>query len=106
MPHPPGTRGRQSAQSWTSFLHNHASAVLACDFFLVVTATFQRLYVFVLLDVATRRVVHWNVTTGIPAEPTRRATQTGHRLRSGHRVVADPRLGGLHHDYRLEPLAA
>jgi putative transposase len=45
MPHPPGTRGRQSAQSWTSFLHNHASAVLACDFFLVVTATFQRLYV-------------------------------------------------------------
>jgi hypothetical protein len=63
MPHPPGTRGRQSAQSWISFLHNHASAVLACDFFLLVTAAFRRRYVFVLLDIATRRMVHWNVTT-------------------------------------------
>ncbi|HZM96576.1 MAG TPA: hypothetical protein VFB92_24305 [Vicinamibacterales bacterium] len=25
-------------------LHNHAGGVLACDFFIVVTATFQRLY--------------------------------------------------------------
>lgn len=28
----------------------------------VVTATFQRLYVFVLLDVGTRQIVHWNLT--------------------------------------------
>jgi transposase InsO family protein len=52
----------QPRQSWTTFIHNHAGAVLACDFFLVVTATFQRLYVFVVFDIATRRVAHWNVT--------------------------------------------
>jgi hypothetical protein len=28
----------------------------------VVTATFQRLHVFVLLDSGTRHVVHWNLT--------------------------------------------
>jgi putative transposase len=56
---PPGGR---STQSWATFLGNHADAVLACDFFVVVTATFQRLYVFVILDVATRRIRHWNVT--------------------------------------------
>ncbi len=62
MPPRPRSRGGRSAQSWTTFLHNHAGAVLACDFFIVVTATFQRLYVFVLLDVGTRRIVHWNLT--------------------------------------------
>ena len=65
MPSAPRPRGR-SIQCWTTFLHNHAGAVLACDFFVVVTASFQRLYVFVLFDIATRQVVHWNVT----AHPT------------------------------------
>jgi hypothetical protein len=46
--------GGRSTQSWATVLHNHAGAVLACDFFIVVTATFQRLYVFVLLDISTR----------------------------------------------------
>jgi hypothetical protein len=36
--------------------------VLACDFFLVVTATFRRLYVFALIDITTRHVLHWNLT--------------------------------------------
>jgi putative transposase len=178
----------------------------------VVTATFQRLYVFVILDIRTRRVVHWNLTKhptaewtiqqfrnglpldatyrfvihdrdgifapavdkalrsmslqvlktpvrapqanahcerfigtarrecldwmiplneqhlrrvlaewmahyngerphsalgpGLPDEPTRRTRLTGHRLLPNHRVVAHARLGGLHHDYQLEPVAA
>jgi transposase InsO family protein len=36
--------------------------VLACDFFLVATATFRLCDVFVVLEIGTRRVVHWNVT--------------------------------------------
>jgi putative transposase len=43
-------------------VRNHASAVLACDFFVAVTATFRAFYVFVVLDVGTRRILHWNVT--------------------------------------------
>jgi len=41
MPSRPRSRGGRSAQSWTTFLHNHAGAVLACDFFIVVTGTFR-----------------------------------------------------------------
>jgi hypothetical protein len=31
--------------------------VLACDFFLTVTATFRMVYVFLVLDVGTRRII-------------------------------------------------
>jgi hypothetical protein len=212
MPSRPRSRGCRSTQSWATFLRNHAGAILACDFFIVVTATFQQLYVFVILDIGTRRVVHWNLTEhptaewtiqqfrnglpldgasrflvhdrdgilragrgrgpsvdvargvedtgagaaseralrtlhwdgqarvsrlddptqraaspaglggvaphyngerphsalgpGLPDESTRRTTLTGHRLPAAHRVVASTRLGGLHHHYQLEPIAA
>ena len=34
-------------QRWSTFLKNHAKAILACDFFVAVTATFRMLYVLV-----------------------------------------------------------
>ena len=43
---------------------------------------------------------------GFPEDTTRQATLTGHRLPAAHRVVASTRLGGLHHHYTLEPIAA
>jgi transposase InsO family protein len=51
-------------------VRNHARAVLACDFFATVTATFRVFYVFVVLEVDTRRIVHWNVTAHPTAEWT------------------------------------
>jgi len=39
---------------WAAFIHNHASAVVACDFFTSVTATFQVLYVFVAMEIGSR----------------------------------------------------
>ncbi|MPY90882.1 MAG: transposase [Luteitalea sp.] len=41
---------------------------LACDFFTTVTVSFRIFYVFVVLEVGTRRIVHWNVTE-YPSEP-------------------------------------
>jgi putative transposase len=41
---------------------NHAKAVIACDFFVVVTATFQLVYVFFIMEVGTRRLLHFNIT--------------------------------------------
>jgi hypothetical protein len=35
------------------------SELLASDFFVTATVTFRLLYVFVVLDVGTRRIVHW-----------------------------------------------
>ena len=43
----------------------------------------------------------------IPEVPPEKLAQpTGHHIRDGHRVIAAPILAGLHHEYRLEPLAA
>ena len=49
-------------QRWSTFLKNHAAAILACDFFVAVTATFRVLYVFVVIEHGTRRLAHMNVT--------------------------------------------
>jgi hypothetical protein len=53
-------------QRWSTFLRNHAEAILACDFFVTVTASFRLLYVFVLIHHGSRRLVHCDVT----AHPT------------------------------------
>jgi transposase InsO family protein len=59
-------RPKPGTQGWSTFVRNHARCMLASDFFVVVTATLRTLYVFVVLEVGTRRIVHWNVT----AHPT------------------------------------
>ena len=70
---------------------NHAGAVLACDFFIVVTATFQRLYVFVVLDIGTRRVVHWNLTDHPTAEWTIQQFRDGLPLDGAYRFLVHDR---------------
>jgi putative transposase len=49
-----------------TFVRNHAQAIVAYDFCVAVTATFKTLYVFVVMEHATRRILHTNVT----ARPT------------------------------------
>jgi putative transposase len=61
---PPG--GPRGDQRWTVFLRNHARFIIACDFCVAVTATFRILYVFVVMEHASRRLIHLNVT----ANPT------------------------------------
>ena len=62
MPKFPNGRPRGD-QRWSTFVQNHAAAVLACDFCVVVTATFRLLYVLIVIEHQSRRIVHCNVTT-------------------------------------------
>jgi putative transposase len=62
MPRRPPGRPRGDLR-WSTFLRNQATAILACDFFVAVTATFRMLYVFVVIEHGTRRLAHVNVTT-------------------------------------------
>jgi hypothetical protein len=41
-------RTRLPSQSWKTFLKSHLSETAAIDFFVVLTATFRLLYVFVV----------------------------------------------------------
>ena len=62
MPIDAGPQKRLPSQRWMTFVRNHAQAILACDFFVVVTARFRILYVFVVMEVGSRRLMHFNVT--------------------------------------------
>jgi putative transposase len=61
-----GPGRRVPSQRWRTFVRNHAHAMVACDFCVVITATFRTLYVFVVIEHASRRLLHVNVT----AHPT------------------------------------
>jgi transposase InsO family protein len=58
------------SQRWLTFVRNHAQAIVACDFFIVVTARFRILYVFVLMELGRRRILHQNATSHPTAEWT------------------------------------
>src|SRR5499433_2803791 len=69
IPKPP-RRPADPAQRWMTFVRNHTKAILATDFFVVVTATFRLIYVFVIMELDTRRILHFNVTQHPTAEWT------------------------------------
>jgi putative transposase len=49
-------------QGWSTFLNNHAKAIVVYDFVVAVTATFRMLYVFVVIEHGSRRLVRVDVT--------------------------------------------
>jgi len=49
-------------QRWSTFLGNHARCIVACDFCVAATATFRILYVLVVIEHASRRLIHLNAT--------------------------------------------
>src|SRR5712671_4058794 len=55
-------RPKSPSQTWRTFLRNHVADLVSVDFFVVPTATFRVLYVFVVLLHHRRQVVHFNVT--------------------------------------------
>jgi transposase InsO family protein len=67
---PPPLRPRIPSQRWVTFVRNHAKAIIAWDFFIIVTATFRLVYVFVIMEVRTRKVLHFNATRHPTAEWT------------------------------------
>ena len=58
----------ESSPSWRSFLKQQASAIWACDFLCVQTIFFKTLYVFFVIDHASREVLHVRATRHPTAE--------------------------------------
>jgi putative transposase len=61
LPRRPRGRPRGDLR-WSTFLRLHAHGIIACDFFVAVTATFRLLYVCVVIEHRSRRLIHYNVT--------------------------------------------
>jgi hypothetical protein len=62
MPKPSRPVGRPPSVTWGAFLHLYLAGTIAIDFLTVPTATFSTLYVFIVLSLARRRLLHVNVT--------------------------------------------
>ena len=59
---------RPPSQTWKTFLTNHMEDLVSADFFVVPTATFRLLFVFLILSHDRRRPVHFAVTANPTAE--------------------------------------
>ena len=53
---------RSPRQNWLTFLRNHAGETWACDFVQTYDVFFRAVFVFVMVELASRRVVHYGVT--------------------------------------------
>src|SRR5512140_1074001 len=53
-------RPKPPSQTWRTFLQNHLADLVSVDFFVVPTATFRVLYVFVVLLHQRRQIAHFN----------------------------------------------
>lgn len=91
-------RRRHSGQTWVTFLRNHASDICACDFTVVHDLLFRPLYIFIIIELKTRRIVHAAVTRSPTdtwtAQQLREATPWG----KGPRYLIrdrDKKYGGL-----------
>jgi putative transposase len=75
-------------QRWLTFVRNHAKVVVACDFFVVITAAFRTLYVFGVMDPA-------RFSTSTPRPIPRRS---GRCSSSGKRLPGDHPFRFVIHD--------
>ena len=108
MPKRPPPGRPRGDQRWSTFVRNHAKAIVACDFFVTPTATFRLLYVFVVIVHGARP--HMALGPGVPDPPAgavlRANEKSRHHLGARALVCARSVLGGLHHQYSLAPALA
>jgi hypothetical protein len=58
----PAPRSPDDSQRWRTFLKNNADAIWAADFLTQYTVGFRALHVFVVMHLASRKVVHFAIT--------------------------------------------
>ena len=83
-------RQRPPSPTWRAFLANHVTQIMAADFFVIPTASYRLLFVFIILAHHRRRIVH----VGVTAHPT--AAWTAQQLREAFPHDKAPRF--LLHD--------
>jgi len=59
---PKDRKTHSSSQTWATFLKNQVSGIWACDFTVVYDWLFRTWYIFVVMELKTRRIVHTGVT--------------------------------------------
>jgi putative transposase len=78
-------RVRPGGQTWATFVRNHAEDIWACDFVQTYDVFFRSIFVFVIIELGSRQVIHCNVTRSPSdawvAQQLREATPFGQQPR-------------------------
>jgi putative transposase len=88
------------SQSWRTFPKNHVKDLASTDFFVVPTATFRLLFVFVVLSHNRRRPVHFGVTSHPTAEWTAQKLMAAFPWDSAPRYLLRDRDGNYGKPFR------
>ncbi len=91
MPRGTGQGNRVRSQQWATFVRNHANAIVACDFFVAITTSFRMLYVLVIMEVGSRRIIHFNVTDHPTSNWTSQQFRESIRDEEGNRYLIHDR---------------
>jgi len=86
-----GQHQRPPSQRWRTFVRNHAQDIAACDFCVVVTVTFRIMYVFVVMEHSTRRILRGNVTAHPTAQWTMQQLREAIPIDHGYRFLIHDR---------------
>jgi putative transposase len=84
---------KPASPTWRAFLDNHVGSLVSIHFFVVPTATFRVLFVFLVLAHDRRRVLHFNVTSSPSAEWTAQQTVQAFLEESAPRYLLRDRDG-------------
>ena len=87
------------SQTWRTFLDNHVRDLVSVDFFIVPTATFQVLFVFLVLSHDRRKVVHFNVTDSPSAVWTARQITEAFPYDTAPKYMIRDRDGTYGHEF-------
>lgn len=95
-----GRLPRPRGQKWATFLRNHAGEIWACDFLQVIDLLFRSLFAFFLIELKSRKVIHFGVTQS-PAD-----AWTAQQLREATPYGQMPKFLIRDHDSKFEPCFA
>jgi len=55
-------RNPKRGQKWRTFIENHKGQMYACDFITQYTVFFDVVYIFIIMELGSRRIVHFNAS--------------------------------------------
>ncbi len=93
-------RVRPSSQTWSTFVHNHAHDIWACDFLPVTDLCFRSLFAFFIIELKSRKVLH----VGVTRHPT--DAWVAQQLREATPFGMTPRFLIRDNDSKFGPLLA
>ena len=91
--------------TWRAFLRNHLECIASVDFFVVPTATFRILFVFIVLQHQRRRILHFGVTVSPTSQRTSQQIREAFPWDSAPRYLIRDRDASYGAAFRSRPKA-